>query len=80
MANQLRLDHSICPETEIHPEKPLADKTCGECALKHKYGRWWKCQFKPKGWGYDIRLKHLACGHFQPLSANQKPKIDNRSV
>ena len=43
--------------------------TCGDCI--HKYRRkigktaFYKCKFKPRGWGYDIRLTHIACKNFR---------------
>ena len=66
---QRRLDGSLMDNTELHPEEPLPDKTCGMCSRKYRIDlgsrKVWKCDFKPRGWGYDILLKHPACGHFR---------------
>lgn len=43
----------------------FADFTCGQCSRKYKRAKWWKCDHKPIGWGYDIRLKHPACKNFK---------------
>jgi hypothetical protein len=39
--------------------------TCGECEHLFKSGKWYKCPIKPRGFGYDIRLKHPACIQFK---------------
>lgn len=42
---------------------------CGDCKylyIKHSYRRkFFKCDRKPRGFGYDLTLKHEACDHFR---------------
>lgn len=44
---------------------PAADRKCGNCLHLYKYDRWYKCRFKPRGFGYDLTLKHAPCGKWK---------------
>jgi hypothetical protein len=39
--------------------------TCGECEHLYKRNKWYKCPKKPRGFGYDLTLKHPACIRFK---------------
>lgn len=45
--------------------KPKIIKTCGECAYIYKRSKWWKCDKKIRGMGYDIKKSQPGCRNFK---------------